>query len=469
MSPLNGDVTVSFPSGAETVEVVAYNATAIRQLPKGSKIFSVEKQQSVLSRDLIVQAVQENWCPQQTVHLRLKVTTSTPSLDMFIRVAGKLKGRKELIFEPTPYGAYDQQGLPAEYVSIRSFSYSLPKGSKYFGLNTEGEVFEYRTTPKGIQSQLLLKLPPQVMEHSPKVLGIFDFDSDGTDEVFLEWAYERKRYDFHHHYQIYHKVAEGYVLLGDFELKGGPAVSSIKFITEPNPKQPRKVIFGVHGGAAWETYYLLRRDGKAADELCAASWLKEIDLNHDGIYELVFPSKHNLDKRCSYGILAFSYLEIFQWDGRSYQKRWPPEGWCDYVTSGTGCGGKNYQVMASLCDMDDDGDDEIVALTDTGEKGDKGRKLAIYKWSGEAPALISQIDVTSPYTAIMIGGIQRLRDGKQIVLDLADPQRCADDSQKGKPGEIKGGYTFKDGQLELAWLNESADIKIEGELVDCTH
>src|SRR5712692_7982448 len=113
------------------------------------------------------------------------------------------------------------------------------------------------------------------------------------------------------------------------------------------------------------------------------------------------------------------YIEIFQWDDSSfsYQKRWP---WRDF----TGALGKGYEAMAELYDMDDDGDKEVVALIDTEEGADKGRKLAIYKLSGEAFALVSQIDVTSPDTAVDFLDIRRLRDRKQIVLLLADPRSC---------------------------------------------
>jgi hypothetical protein len=92
---------------------MTHNATAMKQLPKGSRIFSVEKQRSILSEDLIVQALKTNWRPHEGVHVRLQLTTSASSLTMLVRVAGKLKGRKELIFEPRS-GAKDQQGLNSE-------------------------------------------------------------------------------------------------------------------------------------------------------------------------------------------------------------------------------------------------------------------------------------------------------------------------------------------------------------------
>ena len=73
----NGDVTVSF-KGEVVCKVMTHNVTAIRRLPKESKIYSVEKQRSILSKDLIVQALKDNWRPQQAVHLRLKLTALLP-------------------------------------------------------------------------------------------------------------------------------------------------------------------------------------------------------------------------------------------------------------------------------------------------------------------------------------------------------------------------------------------------------
>jgi hypothetical protein len=113
-----GDITVSF-QGAVVCEVMTHNATAMKQLPKGSRIFSVEKQRSIRSEDLIVQALKEKWRPHEAVHVRLQLqfTTFDQSLAMLVRVAGKLTGRKELIFEPRS-GAKDQQGLNSEHFPL---------------------------------------------------------------------------------------------------------------------------------------------------------------------------------------------------------------------------------------------------------------------------------------------------------------------------------------------------------------
>src|SRR4030095_585393 len=214
-------------------------------------------------------------------------------------------------------------------------TFELPSGAKSFVLNAEGEIWEQVRTPEGTQSQLLFKLSPQTVEHSPMLLGAFDFIGDGTEKVFVA-SVAFKRYGeenappFGYHYQIYHKGAEGYALLGEFELggwapQGGPNSSYIRFIKEPDPKQPGKVFLLIPGGATWSTYYLLRRDGKSADKVTEASRDQLVDLNHDGIYEVMFSSWHNSDERCPFGLTGGGYIEIFQWDGKtfSYRPRWP--------------------------------------------------------------------------------------------------------------------------------------------------
>jgi hypothetical protein len=218
-------------------------------------------------------------------------------------------------------------------------------------------------------------------------------------------------------------------------------------LKEPDPKQPGKVFLLIPGGATWSTYYLLRRDGKSADKVTEASRDQLVDLNHDGIYEVMFSSWHNSDERCPFGLTGGGYIEIFQWDGKtfSYRPRWP---------SGLAA----IEDMAQLYDMDGDGAQEIVALMDEERESNKGRKLTIYKLSGQTVGVVSQIDLTSPYTAVHIVGIRRLRDRKQIVLLLADPKSCAEGSQMGDLRITGGGYNFRDGHLELAWLNDKIDI-----------
>jgi hypothetical protein len=192
--------------------------------------------------------------------------------------------------------------------------------------------------------------------------------------------------------------------------------------------------------------------------LRAASHEEFLDLDNDGIYELIFGQYHNFDERFGCNFLNIRYFEIFQWNNNfSYQRIWPPEGWRDY---GASSGGNGYQVGGMRYDMDDDGKEEIVALTDTGEKGDKGRELSIYKLSDRNYTLLSKVDLTYPYTAIDILGIRRLRDRKQIVLQLEE-FRSSEELEKSIHGKlVLEGYDFKDKHLEFVWLNEQIKVAV---------
>lgn len=148
---LNGDVTVSFNQDV-TCKVVSNKATTLRQFPKGSKIYSVEKDESILSDDLIVQALIDSWRPGQVVQLQLKLVVSELPLKILLRVAARLENDKALIFEPR-VGDKDQQGLFAE---------------------------------RFLMERLPLKC---------------DIDGDGSEEVFVEW--KRGRYGTVHHYQVF--------------------------------------------------------------------------------------------------------------------------------------------------------------------------------------------------------------------------------------------------------------------------
>lgn len=310
-------------------------------------------------------------------------------------------------------------------------------------LTADGEVYKLSLTAEDIQLQLLLRLAPEIMERKPTLHGVFDFDGDGEGEVFIEWHEQRPEYGIDHHYQIY-KKKEKYEILGDFKIEDMMEDCDVVFVTEPDPDQPRKVLLTIRGGSRYCELYLLSRDGKSANEVYgAASWGLQ-DIDRDGIYELVMIQIHSGEERFSID-LQFRYIGIFQWDddSLSYRKIWSEDG----------------EVIAELYDVDDDGCDEIVALTDTGEEKE-GRKLSIYKLSNKAFLLISQLDVTYPYTAFDIHGIRRLKDRKQIVL-LLEEFKSREEIQKdphAQGAQVMRGFDFKDGHLEPAWLNDKIEV-----------
>jgi len=104
----------------------------------------------------------------------------------------------------------------------------LPSGAKAFELNAAGEVSEQHRTQEDLRAHVLFTLPPATMAYHPGLLGAFDFDGDGTEEIFLKWVKTETlhqpqppdTYQIYrsYHYQIYRKGDAGYGLMGDFEL-----------------------------------------------------------------------------------------------------------------------------------------------------------------------------------------------------------------------------------------------------------
>jgi hypothetical protein len=306
-------------------------------------------------------------------------------------------------------------------------------------LTTQGEAYKLIVTMNDVHLQLLFKLTPEIMDRKPTLHGVFDFDGDGEEEIFIEWHEQREEYGVDHHYQVYKEKEGEYEVLGDFKIEDMMEDCYVGFIKETDPDQPRKVLFSTRVGSRYEALYLLSRDGRSVDEVCSATAWGLQDIDRDGIHEIMIIYMHSWERRFSID-LQFRYIVIFQWDDESfsYRKIWPEDN----------------EVIAELYDVDDDGCDEIVALTDTGEEKE-GRKLSIYKMSNKAFVLISQLDVTYPYTAFDILGIRRLKDRKQIVL-LLEEYKSREEVQKDPQAQgvqMIRGYDFKDDHLELTWSN----------------
>jgi len=409
----NGDVTVSFkqdisasPDAHLDCEVIAHKATAIRRFPQGSKIYSVEKDKSILSDDLIVQALQDNWRPGQVVQLQLKLVVRVLPLKIFLRVAAKLENEKALVFEPTD-GGKDQQGLCAE---------------------------------------------PWLIDRVP-MNG--DIDGDGSEEVLVEW--KKGRYGTVHLYQVYKKKSGEYERIGEFELEDMPQ-SRIEIVEEPGASQPAKLIIVIQFNSSAGTYYLLRRDGTSADRVTVAMQDEHADLDGDGIYEWAFFHKHSDSRRVRL-VHKAKGLSVFEWDraALAYREAWPPNE-------------RNYALHGGvLHDVDQDGHADIVALTDTGKKCHPERYLSIFKCSAGRYRRIAQLDVTLPAPAIDILAIRRLAQGEQILLQLQNEHRSLIAGYNFRGGQlqkiwvderIKADYPLLDGLIRVVDIDGDSEEEI---------
>src|ERR1035441_4705323 len=150
-------------------------------------------------------------------------------------------------------------------------------------------------------SETVLTLSPTKVDHRGKLLGLLDVANNVT-EVILGWAAplrgNLRRYEF----QVFRGEREGRgELAGKFALEGGfdPVVH---FYLPLDRRDGPKVVIDVTGGATWTTSYSLSADGSSVQRLFDANYYDFVDLNGDGVYELVAWDRRPNDKRCRFGM-----------------------------------------------------------------------------------------------------------------------------------------------------------------------
>jgi hypothetical protein len=132
----------------------------------------------------------------------------------------------------------------------------------------------------------------------------------------------------------------------------------LTFITEPDQKQPRKVVAWVKNSSSGGFLFVLSPDGRRLIPFNSGGWKgldfwREVmsveDLDHDGVCEVIARGR-------SYDRTSPGHIGIYKWDGRTYRLWWtsPRKG--------------EYVVDANMCDLDGDGTKEIVAVLDFGNQ-----------------------------------------------------------------------------------------------------
>jgi hypothetical protein len=328
-----------------------------------------------------------------------------------------------------------------------------------YELRTGGKLFRQSTAMR--PAVFVAQLPLKTVVKEARLAGVFDFDGDGQPEVFLTWRTSPNN-TFIHHFQVYRMNGQDAALLGQFAFEGGP-MARIAFYQPQGTADTPKVVFDVMGGAMWGTWYLLSLDGKSTQKLGSGTGYHFIDLEKNGIYNLVAYQERPFEPICTaFGYMSGNpglYPEIFRKKGTGYTQIWPPADWLPYdfqlVDQLQGDPvpilGKRYAVMAALYDIDRDGAAEIVALTDTVQRGDTNRMLEVYKVSGGDLTLRSQVAVSHPGMAVVIYGIRRLRQTRQAVLLFADPRRDCTGGADYPSLSLAAGFDFRQGHLMPVW------------------
>jgi hypothetical protein len=330
-----------------------------------------------------------------------------------------------------------------------------------YELRTRGRLFQKSTVTR--PAALVAQLPVDKLSARSRLVGVFDFDGDGQQEVFLGWRTSPEA-PFVHHFQVYRIQSKGAVFLGQFSFEGGP-VAGIAFYESRGRADTPKTVFEVMGGAKWGTFYLLGPNGQSAPKIGSGTNYEFTDLEKNGVYNLILYGERPFEPVCTvFGFQSLSpglFPTVFRRDGFGYVKIWPPAEWLsyDFQLLGRLKGvktppfGKRYAVMASIYDIDRDGAPDIVALTDSVQQRDTKRMLEIYAVTGGALILKSQVAVAHPHMAVAIYGLRRLRGTTQVVLLLADPHDCGAESNH-LPSLTMEGFDFRQGRLTQVWRRQ---------------
>ncbi len=220
--------------------------------------------------------------------------------------------------------------------------------------------------------------------------GFFDMDEDGYPEFFRAefdtiWVFKRKE-------SVKGKIGKGHSLPSWFPLSnrhqrivwakigvGNGYLPTLTFITEPDQKQPRKVVAWVKNSSSGGFLFVLSPDGRRLIPFNSGRWsshdfwseVKSVeDLDHDGVCEVISEGQ-------SYDRTSPGHIGIYKWDGRTYRLWWtsPRKG--------------EYVVDAKICDLDGDGKKEIVAVLDFGNQ--KSDALAVYRLEGNRYRKVAQV------------------------------------------------------------------------------
>ncbi len=238
-------------------------------------------------------------------------------------------------------------------------------------------------------------------------------------------------------------------------------VRSVRFFRPPDARSEPIVLIDVLGGAAWSATYLLRPGG--LDQLFESTVYDVLDLDRDGVYEIVSWQRRPNDIRCHFGFMGFRvYPEIYGRSGSGYERIWPGPEWSPYggsvesavnaVRRGEGRDeklpwGSPLQIAGTVADVDGDGALELVALTDTLAAEPGPQYLAVYKLERGAMRLATRTLFPSPWTA-MVFGSGTDPAGSRFVVDMADPPACRGGGTPDGPGVLHAVYGFRAGRFE---------------------
>jgi len=276
-------------------------------------------------------------------------------------------------------------------------------------------------------------VPPEA-----KLLGVFDWDGDGRDEIFAGWTVPGLSADTkENHVVVFRPAAEGSTNLVQHVIIPGTELLELLFYRPRDRRDTPKVVALLLGGATWATVCLLRPGIDRAEELFGPNDHEFADLNGDGLSEAIAWNRRPDDKRCGFGFFGVRVNpQVYVETGKRFHRVWPRED------------AARLQVMAQFIELDEKGTVGMIALEDNTRMEAGAQRLALYRMEGDEFRLLSSVDCPWPGIAVLFS----IHAGTR-TLDLwtTSQEHC---KAGGNPDPVvkKVPYSFRSGHLEAQYV-----------------
>jgi hypothetical protein len=266
---------------------------------------------------------------------------------------------------------------------------------------------------------VMLTLPAGKWHKGAKLLGLFE------EKAVLGWDVPDE--ESNHHFQVFYGHAgQTTKLLREFALPGASSVAVRSCRTE--------ILIDIQGGAYWGTTYLLRPDG-SPQKLFQASSSEELDLNRDGVYELVVWDWHTIVLRCDMSMFgAGPKIYAPGPAGDAYRQIWPLEG-------------GPFQIKGVLASLEGERTTDLVTLTDqrSGDPPSYGPQyLALYRLQSNALHLVTQTPIGRSRIAFYLSSELDSHGERRFLVWYTSAGGC----QTPGGDKFKAIYAFRAGRLQ---------------------
>jgi hypothetical protein len=271
-----------------------------------------------------------------------------------------------------------------------------------------------------------------VLPDKATLLGAFDWNRDGSRELFAGWSesLDRSQGLWENHVLVLRPDGNGRTrVVKEYRIRG-TEMQALSFYAPPDARDKVKITVHLLGGATWSTVYLIEPGRERALELFAPNDYAFVDLDGDGVYEAVAWNRRPDDSRCRFGLFGVRVNPtIYVRSGDHFREVWPVKGvW--------------RQVAGVLADTDGDGIAELIALEDNGANGPGAQRLAVHKMDEDGFRMLSETPVPWPSIGFLVDAADR-----GVMLWTATKSRCEAGGDPEGEGTERTLYGFRDGRL----------------------